>query len=380
MSQYGDTCAQDGYCKLDPAKGECDAKALARTMIMGGAWNDFDKFIVRTCIAGGGQHDLASDNDCLDSEIMIVRVDNAQPAGPDAGNDGNLNTVPSAKKTWTKNYGKSCGGSALKLSYSINSETAMRYWTPAFGTDNVAKINLSSKYVGNRDILKGWAKGHIAADKGWAYDYGLTTFGKKIWGGAESKPKAFSYSKTWKSSKSWSKSKGWSFNFWAGPVPLKVTFGFKGSANIGYGFTLKAGFTSKDAYADLKPYVKPGASFSGYASAGVNLIIATGGVAASITIISGNIPLTMEGKVTADPVKKKSATVTAKVNLSLSLTTLSGKLYAYAKLKKVKCKNWKPWSCYTYWSTVWTGNIISFSGYTWKYGIYSYNKSWTAKW
>jgi hypothetical protein len=387
MSTFGATCAADGYCKLDAAKGECDAKKIARSMIMTGAWKDFDKFVIRTCLEGGGQHPLAKDNDCVDDEVMIVRIDNSEVVNVDGTEgDGNLASVQWAKKTWVKNYYRNVGGSALMLKTYMNSETAMRYWTPAFGTDNKAGVTITSKYVGSRDILKGWAKGHVGATNGWAYDYGLTTFGSKIWGGAASKPKAFKYTYAWKSSKSWSKSKGWSFTFWAGPVPLSVSFGFKGSANIAYGFTISAQFsqTTKDdgkAWADLKPYVKPGASLSAYAEAGVNLLIAKGGVGASLTIIGGNIPLTMYGKITvANPVTKRTAVLKADVDLDFSLTTLSGKVYAYAKLWSISCKNWRPWSCSSGYKTVWTGNIFSFSGYTWKYALYDYHKTWTFKW
>jgi hypothetical protein len=350
-------------------------------MIMDGEWKDYEKFIVRTCLEGGGQHPLAKDNDCVDDEIMIVRIDNTEVVET---NDGDLSTVSSPSKTWTKNYNRDVGNSALKLKTYLKSETALRYWCPAAGTDNTAGMTISSKYVGSRDIIKGWAKGHVNLTKGWGYDYGLTTFGKKIWGGAESKN--YGYKKTWKSSKSWSKSKGWSFTFWAGPVPLSVEFGFKGSANVGYGFTLAVTGTDGKkcgGVVTLTPYVKPGASLSGYAEAGVNLLIAKGGVGASITIISGNVPLVLLGKITATIAGKGSKPVTvtaqAKVDLDYSITTLSGKVYAYAKLWKVSCKNWRPWSCSSGYKTVWQGNIFSFSGYTWKYPIYTYNKTWTAK-
>jgi hypothetical protein len=379
VCNFNDSCTQGGYCKLDPAKGECSKDADARTAIMLGKWKDDDKFVIKSCMTSTLEKGGDSDEECTYDEIFIVRVDNSNRNNelPITTGDGNLASVPSASKSFKKSWGTSTGGDWLKLAAGFSSESAIRYWTPGVGTANSAHVTLSSSKIGlTYEIIKGWLNGHVVADKGWAYDIGLKAIGKKLWGTSDSKKNAFKYTKKWKTpKKEYSKTVSKSFNFMAGPVPITIEFGITGKMFITAGFDLEAGFTKTDAYASGKPWVTPGASITGFAKGGINLALFKGGLGISLKIVLGTLPASFTLKVTADPVVKKNIVISANVKIEAKVSTLDGALYVWVDQWKVSCANWRPWSCSSGYKNIWKKNLFSFAGLKWTFPIY--NQTWS---
>jgi hypothetical protein len=148
---------------------------------------------------------------------------------------------------------------------------------------------------------------------------------------------------SWSKSDSLTKSFDWntSAKFTIGPIPVRVTVGAMGSAGVTYFVSLRP--------VAAKAYLSPTAQASVYAQAGVDILIASAGVGASMTLIDsdlnlgGDIAIVSEGG---------SAIFNERFYACVDLHLLKGNVYVYAEVDlpwPVPDKEWR----WTLWN--WSG-------------------------
>jgi hypothetical protein len=134
---------------------------------------------------------------------------------------------------------------------------------------------------------------------------------------------------------------------WVGPVPVSIS----GSASAGLALNASMGF----ANSRLAANVTPSGNVKATASAGVNLVVASAGVAANLNLIKASFPAVAALKLV--PAANGLGTIGYDVDVDASINSLSGNVELWAKV----------W--YLFGSKKWTTSIASWSGITATYPI-----------
>lgn len=122
---------------------------------------------------------------------------------------------------------------------------------------------------------------------------------------------------------------------WLGPLPVKFTGAVRGTLGVSY--------LAQYATSTLSVTAKPNANLYAYASAGIDVWLASAGVSGSLSLIQAAVP----GKASA--VVSPNA-VSWSLDSDLTLTSLSGQIDAYASLAG---KKWR--MCLAKWDPVFSG-------------------------
>ncbi|MCI0393124.1 MAG: hypothetical protein MOB07_30700 [Acidobacteria bacterium] len=112
-----------------------------------------------------------------------------------------------------------------------------------------------------------------------------------------------------------------SATFTIGPIPVKVKVGAKGNAGVAYFVSLRP--------VAAKASLSPTANASIYAQAGVDILIASAGVGASMTLIDGDLNL---GGEIAIIIEGANAIFYERFYACVDLHMLKGKVYVYAEV------------------------------------------------
>jgi hypothetical protein len=112
-----------------------------------------------------------------------------------------------------------------------------------------------------------------------------------------------------------------SIRFAIGPIPCKGTVGFIGAAGIEFGYTV----IPIQILASTVPYVDTKL----YAQLGVDIIIASAGVAGEVTLINDHMTFSASASVTFED----QPSLVLEMSGKNSVDCLSGTLYAYAKIR-----------------------------------------------
>ena len=130
---------------------------------------------------------------------------------------------------------------------------------------------------------------------------------------------------------------------WIGPVPVTLSASGKGAIGITGGL----GYSAAALSASAKPYV----NLTGSATAAINLVVASAGVTANLTLINAAVPAVASMKLLG------SNQFQYTVDVDAQISSLSGNVQAWAKV----------W--YLFGSKKWTTTIASWSGVTATYPI-----------
>ncbi|HKU43393.1 MAG TPA: hypothetical protein VJR89_34765, partial [Polyangiales bacterium] len=366
----------------------CDSNLKTRDDIVSGALAETSDFVVRACLVpvdDAGHDDQGFDdnpnNNCKELPVHIVRHDTS-------GNSSNASSY-----AWNYQWSDGAGSqSTLRLGWAFH--TWNKVDTTGASTDNEGAVTLGSNLIGYTDVLKGWAKGAAYVSLvGSYYDYGLSTFGIKLWGDAQTVPE-FHWEKDWNVTKTM----GRETIIWAGPVPISLEISLTGMAGvvvnvdiIGVNAPLnpdeesesfligKTGGASRIGLAQLA--VTPYGNMVAQAKAAVTAGVARAGVAGELTLMTMRVPATGRlwwGLTQLSPVQLKLG---AWADLKLTMTVMAGRLYLFAEnyavdwcTKKVKVGFIKvkvSYPCGASWNTFWDFTIASWSGWTWNQTLWT---------
>ena len=370
--------------------GTCDHAVNPRTDIVSGDWSDETDFTVRACLVpvdDSGAADAAFDdnaaNNCKTLAIKVARFPS----------NGSSQTAQSYGYNFQ--WGDGAGSqSTLRLGWDLH--TWNKVDTAGATVDNQAAVTLGSDLVGYTDILKGWAKGAAYVSlQGSYYDYGLSTFGIKLWGDAKTASELH-WGQDWNVSKEIDKST----IVWAGPVPIQLGLRFGGVAGlavdldiIGVNTSALAGNTDESAVfvaskatgssrAGLAQLaVTPYGQMTATASAAVTAGVVRAGVASDLTLIDLRTPLTGRlwwGVTSLTPVTLKAGVW---ADLKLNLHVMAGEVYLFAEnqsldwcSKRVRVgwvKITVRYPCGISWNTFWDMTIADWDGWTWNQTLWS---------
>jgi hypothetical protein len=366
----------------------CDMNVNPRTDIVSGELSNTTDFLVRACLVpvdADGDEDDSIDanpaNNCKQIPIKVVRHDTSAAA-------------PTAS-SYAFNYQWADGAGdnkTLRLGWGFH--TWNKVDTAGATTDNEGAVTLGSILIGNADIMKGWAKGAAYVSLvGSYYDYGISTFGIKLWGDAKSVSE-FHWSGDWSVSKELRKGT----IVWAGAAPVNLEIRFAGTSGVTVdvdviGVNLpfnpdeesesfligKAGSATRIGLAQLA--VTPYANMTVVAAASLSAAVVRVGVAGSLTLLNMRVPATGRlwwGMTQLAPVQ---LTMGSWADLKLSLNVMSGRLYLFAENYAVQwCKKrinlgfYKKtvsYPCGADWETFWDFTIASWSGWTWNQTLWT---------
>ena len=366
----------------------CNMNINTRTDIVSGAWANETNFIVRACLVPvdtngdpDGDFDARPDNNCKEIPIRLVRHDTSASQG-DASSYG-------FNYQWSDGAGDQ---NTLRLGWGFH--TWNKVDITGASTDNEGALSIGSKLIGYTDILKGWAKGAAYVTvQGSFYDYGLSTFGAKLWGDALSIAE-FHWDKDWNVSKEM----GRESIVWAGPVPISLEIKFGGVAGVGVSIDIigkdaplspteesgtflvgKTGSATRVGLAQLA--VTPYGNMIVTAKAAVTAGLVRAGVAGELTLMDMRVPLTGRlwwGLTNLNPVTLKLG---AWADLKLNLSVMSGRLYLFAEnqsvawcSKRIKAgfiKITVRYPCGLEWNTFWDFTIASWSGWRWNQTLWT---------
>lgn len=371
----------------------CDSNVHPRTDIVSGDWADKTDFVVKACLVpvdDSGDPDTSfddnPDNNCRELPIKIVRHDTS-------GSSTNASSYG-----YNFQWGNGAGSqSTLRLSWDVHS------WNKVDITgatvDNQAAVTLGSDLVGYTDILKGWAKGAAYTTlTGSFYDYGVSTFGAKLWGDSKSIGE-FHWGKDWNVSKELRKGT----IVWAGCVPIQLELRFGGVAGLAVDLDIVGALrTSLPANSDeslqflyskttgtgaiglAQLAVTPYGQITATASAAVTAGVVRVGVAGDLNLLDMKIPLTgrmwwgVTGTLNNKPV---TLAMGAWADLKLNLSVMSGDVYLFAEnqsldwcSKRVKVgfiKVTVRYPCGLQWNTFWDMEIADWDGWTWNQTLWT---------
>lgn len=246
-----------------------------------------------------------------------------------------------------------------------------------------------------RSRLKGWAKGAAyVAVTGSFYDYGIGTFGVKLFGDAKSVPSAYHWGYDWNVSKELRRGT----IVWAGAVPIQLEIRFGGIAGIAVDLDLLAAPTplagSEESEVFLRSKttglariglaqlaVTPYGQMTVTASAAITAGVVRVGVAADLTLLNMRTPLT--GRIWWGTNQMLPITVKAGAwaDLKLNLNVMSGEVYLFAEnqslawcTKRVKVgwvKVKVSYPCGVQWNTFWDLEIADWDGWTWNQTLWT---------
>jgi len=321
------------------------------------------------------------DNNCREIPIRLVRHDTSGAS--------NMASSYAFNYQWGDGAGSQ---STLRLSWGFH--TWNKVDTAGATTDNEGAITLGSDLVGYTDILKGWAKGAaLVSIVGSYYDYGISTFGIKLWGDAREIPE-FHWEQDWNVSKELRKGT----IVWAGVVPVSLEIRFNGQAGVVVNVDIvgantplnpdeesesfligKTGGSTRIGLAQLA--VTPYGNMTVTASAAVSAVVVRVGVAGQLTLMNLRVPATGRlwwGLTSLSPVNLRLGTW---ADLKVVLSVMSGRVYLFAENLSLNwCSsrvNFGWWSstvwypCGTSWNTFWDFTIASWSGWTWNQTLWS---------
>lgn len=362
----------------------CNAALNPRTDIVYGEWSAQTDFVVRACLVPvddqgeeDAEFDADSSNNCKQIPLKVVRH------------------ATSGSSASASSYGfnyqfKDGAGSDATLRLGWDLHTWNNINTSGVTIDNEAAMVLGSKLVGTTDILRGWAKGAAYVSLvGSYYDYGLSTFGTKLFGDAKEVPE-YHWEKDWSVSKELRKGTV----LWAGAVPVQVEIRFSGQAGLVVNLDIvgvdapftadeesetylvqRAGSASRVGLATLS--ATPYGNMVVVASASLSAAAARVGVAGQLTLFNLRAPLSGRlwwGMTNLNPVTLQAG---AWADLKLQFTTMSGRVYLFAENWSIKwCKKkivFKKISypCGDQWNTFWDYTIANWGGWTWNQTLWS---------
>jgi hypothetical protein len=260
----------------------------------------------------------------------------------------------------TAKLSEACPTGATPItSYTRNWSRSATYGNSTFGSGYLARFTLGMNGVaGSNDRLyaEGVARANVTVfgATGWlegraygqvqnttaSHDLSMKIQGATVWQntGAASLSYANSWTRTLASA---------STLIWVGPVPVRVS----GSASAGLGFNASLGFASSR----LTARATPSGNVRATASAGVDLIVASAGIAANLDLIRVSAPLVAGLRLV--PASTGRATFGYDVDFDLALSTLSGNVELWAKV----------W--YLFGSKRWSTSIARWSGFSTTYPI-----------
>lgn len=366
----------------------CDMNVHPRTDIVSGDWSNSTDFMVRACLVpvdDSGATDMAfddnPDNNCREIPIKIVRHDTASSTAMAASYGFNFQ--------WADGVGSQ---STLRLGWDMH--TWNKVDTSGATTDNQAAITLGSDLIGYTDVLKGWAKGAAYVSlTGSYYDYGISTFGIKLWG--DSKTIAdYHWTKDWNVSKTLSRSA----IVWAGPVPIQLSVSLGGVAGVTVDLDIVGVNTPLTATEESETFlnsktsgasriglaqlaVTPYGTMTASASAAITAGVARAGVEGDLTLLDLRVPLTGRmwwGLTNLSPLTLKMG---AWADMKLSFSAMSGEIYLFAEnqsldwcSKRVKVgfiKVTVRYPCGLSWNTFWDMEIADWNGWTWNQTLWT---------
>jgi hypothetical protein len=366
----------------------CNPSLQPRTDIVSGDWAAETDFIVRACLVpvdDNGDEDDAfddnPDNNCRELPLKVVRHDTSGATNDAASYGFNFQ--------WANGAGSQ---STLRLGWSLRSWN--RVDTAGAVVDNEAAVSLGSDLVGYTDLLKGWAKGAAYVSvTGSYYDYGISTFGIKLWGDAKTAGQ-YHWGQDWNVSKEVRKGA----IVWAGAVPIQLELRFGGIAGVAVDLDVvgvdaplngneesevflrsKSTGSSRIGLAQLA--VTPYGQMTATASASITAGIVRAGVASDLTLLNMRTPLTGRlwwGLTGLSPLTLKAG---AWADLKLNLTVMSGEVYLFAEnqsldwcSKRVKVgfvKVTVRYPCGYNWNTFWDMSIADWDGWTWNQTLWT---------
>lgn len=369
-------------------KATCDATLNPRTDIVSGDWSNTSDFLVRACLVpvdDAGDEDAGFDkapgNNCKEIPIKIVRHDTSASSG--------------SASSYAYNYQWSDGvGSQTTLRLAWGFHTWNKIDTAGLTVDNEGAITLGSNLIGYTDIMKGWAKGAAYVSLvGSYYDYGLSTFGVKLWGDSKV-VNEFHWERDWSVSKELRRGA----IVWAGCIPINLEIKFVGTAGvvvnidvIGVNTPLspdeesetflnsKTAGSSRIGLAQLT--ITPYGNMTVTASASITAGVARAGVAGNLTLLDLRTPITGRlwwGLTQLSPVKLKMG---AWGDLKLTFSTMNGEIYLFAEnysvewcSKRIRAgwiKITVKYPCGANWNTFWDYDIADWEGWTWNQTLWA---------
>jgi hypothetical protein len=365
-------------------KSTCKEEITPRNDIIYGTWSTQTDFVVRACLVpvdeSGAEDkaiDVNSSNDCKEIPLKIVR----HATGGAAAN----------ASSYGFNYQFKDGvGSQDTLRLGWDLHTWNNINTGGVTIDNEASMVLGSNLIGSTDILKGWAKGAAYVSLvGSYYDYGLSTFGVKLWGDAKEVPE-YHWEKDWNVTKELRRG----MILWAGPVPVNVEIRFTGQAGLVVNLDIvgvnkpftadeesetylleRAGNATRIGLATLT--VTPYGNMVVVASASLSAAAARVGVAGQLTLMDLRTPLSGRlwwGMTNLNPVQLRTG---AWADLKLTFTTMKGRVYLFAEHWDIKwCKKKiafvkVKYPCGEEWNTFWDYTIADWGGWTWNQTLWA---------
>jgi hypothetical protein len=369
----------------------CNPNLHPRTDIIGGDWSAETDFVVRACLVpvdDNGDEDAAfddnADNNCRELPIKIVRHDTTG--------------TPTMAASYGFNFqwGDGAGSqTTMRLGWALHSWN--RVDTTGAITDNEAAVTLGSDLVGYTDILKGWAKGAAYVSlAGSYYDYGISTFGIKLWGDAKTASQ-FHWGQDWSVTKELRKGT----IVWAGCVPIQLELRFGGTAGVAVDLDIvganiplngteesetflkskTTGLTGLTRIGLAQLAVTPYGVMTATASASITAGVVRAGVAGDLTLINMRIPLTGRmwwGLTNLSPLTLKTGVW---ADLKLNLSVMSGEVYLFAEnqsldwcSKRIKV-GWVRvtvrYACGYNWNTFWDYSIADWDGWTWNQTLWT---------
>ncbi len=366
----------------------CNPDLKPRFDIISGDLAQTTDFIVRACLLPvntNGDEDTEIDknpaNNCKQIPVKVVRHDTsaaAMQAGSFAYN-----------YQWADGAGDQ---KTLRLGWGFHSWNKVD--TAGATMDNEGLVTLGSNLIGYADILKGWAKGAAYVSLvGSYYDYGLSTFGVRLWGDSRT-VEEYHWSGDWSVSKELRKGT----LIWAGCIPVNLEIRFAGSSGvtvdvdiIGVNAPLnpdeesesfligKVGASSRIGLAQLA--VTPYGNMTVVAAASVSAVVARVGVAGALTLLNMRVPATGRlwwGVTQLAPVQLGMG---AWADLKVSLSVMAGRIYLFAERyeidycsKRINLGFYKKtvsYPCGASWDTFWDYTIASWSGWTWNQTLWT---------
>ena len=246
--------------------------------------------------------------------------------------------ITSFTRNWSRSatFGNSTFGSGYHARFTLgmNGVTGSN---DRLYAEAVARANVT--VFGGTGWLEGRAYGQVQNTTA-SHDLSMKIQGATVWQntGAASLAYANTWNRTLVSA---------STLIWVGPVPVRIA----GSASAGLGFNANLGF----AGGRLSANATPSGNVRATASAGVDLVVASAGIAANLNLIRMSAPLVAGLRLL--PVSTGRATFNYDVDFDLVLNSLSGNVELWAKV----------W--YLFGSKKWTTSIASWSGISATYPI-----------
>jgi hypothetical protein len=142
------------------------------------------------------------------------------------------------------------------------------------------------------------------------------------------------------------------FRFSVGPIPMSAKLGVRGSAGVQYGVALKP--------AGLNVTLTPKVHVAAYGQGGVDIAVVEGGIGAELTLLSKSLQLGVDGEVINNG---PGNALKARCYAAGSVTALSGRLYAYAKVDV--------WL----WEDEWQWTIWDFEGFQKNFTLFDESKT-----